>query len=62
MFNVETYENDLQDLNFVFLELKKFKKPLEKLKNLEEKWMYCFKHAETGLSVEEISQLLLKDL
>ncbi len=42
----ETYEHDLKDFSFTFLELPKFYKPIQELSNISEKWMYFFKHAE----------------
>lgn len=42
----ESYEHDLQDFSFSFLELPKFKKNKEQLVSLTEKWAYFFKHAE----------------
>jgi predicted transposase/invertase (TIGR01784 family) len=46
MLDIETYENDLKDFQFVFVELPKFKKNLGELKNIREKWAFFFKHAE----------------
>ena len=56
----KTYENDLEDFYFVFIELEKFNKTIEESKTLEEKWCYFFKHAdETTLA--EIEHLTGKD-
>ncbi len=42
----ETFENDLDDFSFTFLELPKFKKErIEDLENIIEKWCYFFKNA-----------------
>ena len=41
----DTYEHDLKDFSFTFLELPKFQKSIDELSNTVEKWMYFFKHA-----------------
>jgi len=41
----ETYEQNLKDFSFSFLELPKFKKTKEQLTTLTEKWAYFFKRA-----------------
>jgi predicted transposase/invertase (TIGR01784 family) len=56
----ETYENDLEDLKFVFIELPKFKKSLEQLENIQEKWTYFFKKAHES-SIKEMDQLIGED-
>jgi predicted transposase/invertase (TIGR01784 family) len=48
----KTYENDLQDFYFVFIELPKFNKKLQELGTLEEKWCYFFKHADESTFAE----------
>ena len=45
----ESYEHDLKDFSFTFLELPKFRKSIHELSNIPEKWMYFFKHAEETL-------------
>jgi predicted transposase/invertase (TIGR01784 family) len=40
-----TYEQDLKDFFFTFIELPKFNKSKEELSSIEEKWCYFFKHA-----------------
>jgi predicted transposase/invertase (TIGR01784 family) len=52
-----TYENDLKDFRFLFIELPKFKKTLSELSNITEKWAYFFKHAE-HTSLSEMEQLI----
>ena len=59
----QTYENDLKDFYFAFVELPKFTKEIHELKTLEEKWYYFLKHAEESkhpdqslLSNEEIKE------
>jgi predicted transposase/invertase (TIGR01784 family) len=42
----ETYDHDLKDFSFTFLELPKFKKSIDDLKTPLEKWAYFFKHAQ----------------
>ena len=41
----DSFENDLKDFSFTFLELPKFKKNINELKTIIEKWMYFFKFA-----------------
>lgn len=41
-----TQSNDLKDFSFTFLELPKFKKRIDDLSNMVEKWSYFFLHAE----------------
>ena len=42
----ESHENDLKDFSFTFIELPKFNKDVDHLKNMTDKWSYFFKHAE----------------
>jgi predicted transposase/invertase (TIGR01784 family) len=42
----KTYENDLKDFSFTFIELPKFQKDIEHLNNMTDKWIYFFKHAD----------------
>ena len=42
----KTYEHDLKDFYFIFLELPKFNKDINELHTMIEKWAYFFKHAE----------------
>jgi len=41
----ETYSHDLKDFSFTFLELPKFKKNIDELSNVVERWVYFLKHA-----------------
>ncbi|CAO5675441.1 MAG: hypothetical protein NEHIOOID_00529 [Holosporales bacterium] len=41
----KTYEHDLKDFSFTFLELPKFNKTQENLETVSDKWMYFFKYA-----------------
>jgi len=46
IFDKKTYEHDLKDFSFTFIELPKFTKTIDELSTLQEKWCYFFKHAE----------------
>lgn len=46
MLDVVTGERNLEDFSFSFIELPKFKKSLNQLANIVDKWIYFFKHAE----------------
>ncbi|WP_341788624.1 MULTISPECIES: Rpn family recombination-promoting nuclease/putative transposase [unclassified Rickettsia] len=61
LLDTKTYENDLQDFYFIFLELEKFNKELNQLENLQEKWAYFFKHAHES-TLEEMEHLIGQDL
>ena len=56
----ESYENDLKDFSFTFLELPKFNKDVDHLSNMIEKWSYFFKHAEET-SKEDWQKLIAHD-
>ncbi len=56
----KTYEHDLKDFSFTFIELPKFIKTVEELSTLEEKWCYFFRHAEET-SAEDLEKLIGKD-
>jgi predicted transposase/invertase (TIGR01784 family) len=45
LLDKETFEHDLKDFSFSFLELPKFDKTIDELSNMVEKWAYFFKHA-----------------
>ncbi|MGL5626183.1 MAG: Rpn family recombination-promoting nuclease/putative transposase [Candidatus Rhabdochlamydia sp.] len=47
-----TYEHDLKDFYFTFIELPKFNKSKEDLSSIEEKWCYFFKHAHETTEAE----------
>lgn len=51
----KTLTNDLEDLQYIFIELPKFHKNKEEIFSIEEKWCYFFKHAQ-----ETTEQDLLK--
>ena len=42
----ETYENELDDIKYTFIELPKFKLKVHELKTLVEKWVFFIKEAE----------------
>jgi predicted transposase/invertase (TIGR01784 family) len=46
ILNRETMKQDLQDLEFNFIELKKFNKSEEELESIIEKWIYFIKNAD----------------
>lgn len=56
----ETHDHDLKHLAFSFLELPKFKKKIEDLESIMDKWMYFFKHAEET-SEADLVKIIGKD-
>ena len=57
-----SYEHDLKDFSFTFVELPKFKKnKIEELDGIVEKWCYYFKHADET-SEEDLKKLIGSDL
>ena len=57
-----SYEHDLKDFYFTFIELPKFpKKKGDKLENLVEKWCYYFKYADET-SGEDLERIIGSDL
>uniref|UniRef100_UPI0038783FF4 Rpn family recombination-promoting nuclease/putative transposase n=1 Tax=Wolbachia endosymbiont of Drosophila pseudotakahashii TaxID=375919 RepID=UPI0038783FF4 len=57
-----TYENDLKDFSFTFVELPKFKKTKEdQLENIVEKWIYFFKYANET-SEEDLQKIIGSDV
>ncbi len=50
----KTYEQDLKDFSFTFVELPKFNKTLDQLSGLEEQWYYFLKHAEDSEDIDQI--------
>jgi len=42
--DVDTFEHDLEDLSYVFIELPKFNKEEKDLETLQDKWLYFFKN------------------
>ena len=56
----DSYENDLKDFSFTFIELPKFNIDIDHLSNMTQKWCYFFKHAETT-SMEDMLKLISGD-
>lgn len=51
----KTYERDLKDFSFTFIELPKFKEnKIDNLKTYEQKWCYFFKHAANPDNITEL--------
>ena len=57
----KSYEQDLKDFSFTFIELPKFNKKLKELSTIQEKWCYFFKHAKNTSPVE-LKKLIGKDV
>lgn len=57
----ESYENDLKDFSYTFLELEKFNVPIDQLKTMTEKWVYFFKHAKET-NHEDLNKIIGSDL
>jgi predicted transposase/invertase (TIGR01784 family) len=55
-----SHEHDLKDFSFTFLELPKFKKTIDELQNITEKWMYFFNGTEET-SPEDIAKIMGSD-
>ena len=58
--DVVTYEHDLKQMSFSFLELSKFHKEFDELSNDIEKWTYFFKHA-SHIDPEDLKKVLDED-
>lgn len=56
----ETHEHHLKDFSFTFFELPKFHQDINDLKNVEEKWLYFFKHADET-SEEDLNKIIGQD-
>jgi predicted transposase/invertase (TIGR01784 family) len=46
LLNIQTYQQELKDLEFNFIELPKFTKQEHELKTVLEKWIFFLKHAD----------------
>jgi predicted transposase/invertase (TIGR01784 family) len=56
-----SYEHDLKDFSFTFIELPKFKKDkIEELSNMTEKWCYFFKYAQ-DTTLAELDKIIGSD-
>jgi len=53
LLDKKSYEQDLKDFHFTFVELPKFNKKLNEIETIEDKWYYFLKHSNDA-SVEEI--------
>ena len=60
LLDKKTFEHDLKDFSYTFIELPKFTKPIDELTTLTEKWCYFFKHAEET-SPEDLKKLIGND-
>ena len=49
-----TYEHDLKDFSFTFVELPKFTKKLADLQTIEEQWYYFLKHADESNNIADV--------
>lgn len=58
--DVVTYERDLKQMSFSFLELSKFHKEFNELDNDIEKWAYFFKHA-SHIDPDDLDKVLKED-
>ncbi|MDP1723385.1 MAG: Rpn family recombination-promoting nuclease/putative transposase [Alphaproteobacteria bacterium] len=56
----KTNENDLKDFSFTFLELPKFKKNINELNTIVEKWMYFFKFAD-DTAEKDVAKIIAGD-
>ena len=50
----KTYEHDLKDFSFTFVELPKFNKTLKKLTSIEDQWYYFLKHADESPNIADV--------
>ncbi len=57
----DSYEHDLKDFSFTFLELSKFQKSIDELSTISDKWMYFFKNAEETTE-SDLEKLVGKDM
>ena len=57
ILDTKSYENDLKDFSFTFLELPKFTKTIDELSNTVDMWCYFFKYAEET-SQEDLHKLI----
>jgi predicted transposase/invertase (TIGR01784 family) len=60
ILDTASFENDLKDFSFTFLELPKFNKGIDHLHNMSDKWIYFFKHAEET-SEKDVHKLIGHD-
>jgi predicted transposase/invertase (TIGR01784 family) len=53
ILDTKTYENDLKDFSFTFVELPKFQLQPNELTTVEENWYYFLKHAEETKNIDQ---------
>lgn len=56
-----TFEHDLKDFSFTFIELPKFRKKEDQLENIVEKWCYFFRYANQT-SEEDLKKIVGSDV
>lgn len=56
-----SFDHNLKDFSFCFLELPKFNKTIDELDTMVEKWAYFFKHA-AETSPEDLEKIAASDL
>jgi predicted transposase/invertase (TIGR01784 family) len=56
ILNTKTYENELTNLQFYFIELSKFDIKIEKIESILDKWIYFLKHASQLRKIPESYQ------
>jgi predicted transposase/invertase (TIGR01784 family) len=49
-----SFEHDLKDFSYVFVELKKFSKTIEELETNEDRWLYFFKHTDEPENMDKL--------
>lgn len=60
LLDKKTFEHDLKDFSYTFIELPKFTKTIDELDTFTEKWCYFFKYAEET-SPEDLKKLIEND-
>ncbi len=56
ILDTSSYEHDLKDFSFTFIELPKFIKQEHELETIEEKWIYFLRHADKDREIPRIFQ------
>ena len=56
ILDTSSYEHDLKDFSFTFIELPKFNKQEHELETIEEKWIYFLRHADKVIEIPRIFQ------
>ena len=55
ILDTKTFEHDLKDFSFTFVELPKFQKELDEISTLEEKWYYFLKYADESNDIDQLA-------